>query len=709
MNEKINEKGHGKGKGRKKRSGPNRPMKGPLTTVREWRPENGRGKILLFVACSLIMIASIFMTRSSIDGPDAPYHYRISQLILERGLPRALPQIEHVEWANRYVDKEFFYHVLTAASFAVAGEKGVDGLTYLLAFGILGVFLSMLFSLQKRHPHLDRWFCLLLMGAFLLQSTFIYRISMVRPHVLAILIFILNLKGILERKHLLMIATSFLLPLSYHMSFLIPLNLVAAWIFLPDLRKMILFSCAAFALGLLVNPYFPDNLWAFIVPLQSGLGVKEIPRWLIPSEFRHPSFPLGWPLYFLYTSFLALGIWQFSSLKKLPAEEKGPIFFLGGLFIIWLLGFAKNYRAVEYSYPIAFLLVSFLIASFPALRGKANILFIVAIVGALEVVMVISPRDGSQRIIDYVRRGKEVILQIPDQKPYPLRRSKARPKVFNCSWAHGNSIFHYKPQMGLIDLLDPTYLYNYDNRRYQLRQDLSTGAVSDAYEVVGKEFGADYFLCEIGLVNFQLEFDPRFRRIVPDLIRFSFSMAEPNVGNGELALFEVVHEAERVFVPVPELKTESTASCASWETPVKNGIVMIGLGGTWRPQVKAGTQILMVEKDPTMNQAVVAELLPLSAPLSGALHLNLCSKMLPDGNSRNQAMKKVKLSLWTEEDILLNCEIKKSVPKAFKEAQFVRQLQGVYPFQSLNVCQEAKTFCEQTTPQPTWCQKVVRF
>ena len=67
---------------------------------------------LLLVACALAGL----LTRTDVD-PDRSYHYALSRVVAEQGVPRTLPQVTGIGWDKAFFDKEFLWHQLTGLGY----------------------------------------------------------------------------------------------------------------------------------------------------------------------------------------------------------------------------------------------------------------------------------------------------------------------------------------------------------------------------------------------------------------------------------------------------------------------------------------------------------------------------------------------------------------------------------------------------------------
>lgn len=668
----------------------------------------------------LIFLIGILATRTDIVDPDTSYHLMISRMMVEsRGILRAVPQLDNMAWGTHFVDKEFFFHILTAGSYALLGDTGLKVLTLCLDLGIAWVLYSFL-----RRRTAASWTWVLLIGVFVAQATYMFRISAARPHVLAILLYLLNLQGVLDRQKYKIIVTSFLLPLAYHVLYLAPLNLVAGLLFYRDSRKFMWLGLGAFTLGVLTHPYFPDNIGVFLTQMQSGLIVKEIPAWLIPAEFAHPPLTASWQIHACFLALVGLVLWQRHVLIRLAQPSRREVYALMALTMLWYVTMLVNFRALEYAFPVWFLCFCALFCVLPRLR----VVFLILAGGLLlfEVLATLEhkPRVGFKSIIAFLDDNKEAISHIP--------AGAAGKKVFNCFWNQGSQIFFHRPDMKLVDLLDPIFLFKHDRRLFDLRESLSDANEIDPYTVIAGAFQASYSLCEFGNLNMQLDLDPRFHRLTPQALNYTVRLNERFVDSTPLALYEIDEGGQRPFVTGlrhshtsggdgkitlvekdgvfkgKNLKTGTfvkTTACNEFLIPndvlnVKSNAVVVGVGGSLHPTILWNKQRLAPIR-PSVDQAkgMLKEfvLLPNTLGVDDTMIIEICQEI--------SDVDTLALSLWTPEDIFHQCQIKRNLNGMLKEVEFLPVVQAKFQYSSLNICAEIKKICASPTTSPSWCPR----
>ena len=223
-----------------------------------------------------------------ISDPDRYYHLALARLASEHGLLRTLPQVEDLGWGQYFPDKEFLFHVLTEIGYRAVDDAGVLAVIPLLGSAIALVLYA---TLARVMPEWKASVVTLL--PILFSGRFLFRLMLLRPHVLAILCFCLLLWAVLGRRQIAACAAVFTFVLAYH-AFYVPLiAIVLSWPLRrtaanPEglrLRWMGLALCS----GLLLNPYFPSNLLMAVAHIRIAIGAgmpADLPAGL---EVRHLS------------------------------------------------------------------------------------------------------------------------------------------------------------------------------------------------------------------------------------------------------------------------------------------------------------------------------------------------------------------------------------------------------------------------------------
>lgn len=477
---------------------------------------------LLWVACVASIIFSMIFLRSLTTSfesdPDRFYHFALSREMLAKGYWYLveLPQVEGLGWDKYFVEKEFLYHQLTSVAYYFKQESGVIFLTFGLSIiSALAFFQFTLFSLP---PLIATTLTIFLFSL----PQFFFRLNLVRPHCLSILLFFVFQIGLLRRKPLLAFISSLLFTLSYHAFYMVGicclLSIAAKWIeerkgdspLGVELKPELLGLLGIFA-GVLVNPYFPSNV-------QSSIQIAMIPK-LMQGELSRISF--GMELYspqaseFLrlfyvpmicMTALLCLMGYELRKVGslKLISSKLSYLTVTSGFLLI--LAF-QSPRMIEYLVPITGFALVLLLERISAWNFRRTLFFfapmLVIFVHGLSVIV----GEGRKSENPWVVNSKDILTAIP------LEGEKK--KVFNCEWEISPSIYYHRPDLQFIDILDPSLLYFANRGAFQSREALRNGLVADVYGLIKNGFKADYALCsDPGIVQ-QLDQDPGFRRLSP--------------------------------------------------------------------------------------------------------------------------------------------------------------------------------------------------
>lgn len=429
---------------------------------------------------------------------DRHFHFAVSRLGAEGGRVTSLPQVEDLGWGERFVDKEYLFHRLTTLGFWLGGRRGVEVTAWLLALGVT----ALLYVLSRRFSGPPA--SALLVAAGVTSAPFIYRLSLLRPHLLglgAVLLLMVALtasgEGRGKSELRLAAAAGALFALGYHALYL-PLAVLGVFAVVGGRWRASLAGAVGLAVGAVANPDFPRTLqvtWMTLtiatrLPSSDTLGVEVLPLSPVELLTRHWS-PLA-------MAFVALAV--------TVATRRRPALRLRLALVTLALGFwaltLRSARAAEYAAPFS---VVALAAVAPLVRRR----FLVGGLAALTVVqgplLVVASRPDA--LDGYTRHIEDAVAALPAEA--------SGQKVFNCSFTEGAVLLDLRPDVRFIDVLDPTFLALKDPVRHQLRRGLLAGRTPDVAELVHGRFGARYVICGYPPARRLLDADSRFVRLRP--------------------------------------------------------------------------------------------------------------------------------------------------------------------------------------------------
>jgi hypothetical protein len=262
--------------------------------------------------------------------------------------------------------------------------------------------------------------------------------------------------------------------------------------------RPLLYTCAGIVLGMVVNPYFPDNLifsYHHMLPkLADATSVRVGNEWYPydTKQLLDNSLP---SLVAFASGALALGLTG----RKIDARTAL------GLFISLLFGVMlfQARRFVEYFPPFALIFSAFAWA--PLLESRP---------GAAQAASTPRPRFRSllPSYLPVTVLSMAVLVSIglsisparaavDNSKPYGLyanaslwleKNTPAGSRVFQTDWDDFPRLFFYNTHNTYLIGLDPTYLQLYDAELYDLWVEITQGDVENPSQVIATTFDSRY-------------------------------------------------------------------------------------------------------------------------------------------------------------------------------------------------------------------------
>ena len=305
---------------------------------------------------SFAILFWIQFASSNLVDYDGYYHIKISSLIREHGIPTDFPWLPYtILDESRFTDHHFLFHLLQLP-FTYIGDLRLAAKVSAVFFA--SCTFTFLAGLLRRHrvPYPFLWLVLVFASA----SPFLYRMSMPRAQSVSLLLQLLIFHLILERRYRSLLAVCAMFVWAYNA---FPTVAILAGIgFLTELLctrrydfRLILYPVAGIFIGLVVNPYFPNNiafLWSHIGPkifagtYQTSVGGEWYP---------YTSLQL---LRLCFVSIAAFGVALAVTNRKEWLSDRPRLFWMltAAVYLVLLL---KSRRFVEYFPPFAVLALAF--------------------------------------------------------------------------------------------------------------------------------------------------------------------------------------------------------------------------------------------------------------------------------------------------------------------------------------------------------------
>ena len=504
--------------------------KGKLTWSPAWQT------ILISATLGLIFIAGMAVVQfatPSLAGTDDYYHIRFAQLMRTEGLKPAFSWLPlTILNAQEFYDHHFLFHVglipFTVGDL-IQGAKWASVLFSSLAF------LSVWWLLHSQRVPYD-W--LWAIGLLAVSSAFLFRMSMTRAQSLALALLVIALYLLFTRRYRWLLPLSFLFVWMYDA---FPLILIITGIYVIAVglieRKIeylpLIYTGLGIGLGLLVNPYFPENIafaYRHILPKLTEMTATRVGNEWYP--YRTATLLKNSPLALvaMLGGALALGLQE----RRMDARTLTS--FLVAVFFGLLL--LQSRRFIEYFPPFALVFAAFAWApllasqSGKALSGKPALLasesvpglrdywrrwhawLPVAVLGLLVLAGMVYTLFGAQKLMQSVTptgRYAKVAAWLEQNTP-------AGERIFQTDWDDFPRLFFYNTHNTYLIGLDPTYMQLYDAGLYDQWIEITHGNVEQPSSSIVTLFDSHYVMTDLNhqdLID-QAEADPSMELVYKD-------------------------------------------------------------------------------------------------------------------------------------------------------------------------------------------------
>ncbi len=494
--------------------------------------------ILLIITFAFFIF---FQSVPTFADPDSFYHTKMALLIPEEGVIKSFPWLQFTVLRDSYIDQHFLYHVFLVPFTQIMDPiQGAKLANIFLSVGLVILFYWLLQRYKIKFAYL---FTLLL----LVTTPFIFRINLIKAPVFSILILLLGLYLIFQYRYLGLFFVSFFYVWAYGGFVLIlvftgiyaVVGLIKDWFFsrrkcisnfiIGHNRELRLFlvSLSGVLAGLVINPYFPQNIifyWHQLVKIGIVNYQKIIP---VGNEWYPYSFIDLTAGSALLTIILLISlVFLFINYKRLSKKTVTLLF----IFIFFLLFTLKSRRYVEYYVPFAIIFSAFslnetlqrikwrhLWTKFLHFYTKQRVLVTLLIIYFLIAIPSVIIKDIRQTHNDF--KGGISLDRFSRASAWLMQNSQEGEIVFHSSWDEFPVLFYFNSKNYYIAGLDPTFSYEYDKELYHKMVDITTGKQREnVYEDIKNNFKASYVFVEKNhdSMNLQIQKSDGFKEVYQD-------------------------------------------------------------------------------------------------------------------------------------------------------------------------------------------------
>lgn len=498
----------------------------PILTNHSWLNEHRRP----LIALGIFVVAFIFLLWLQADptfaDPDSFYHAKSALILRDEGVVEEFPWLQFTNLNEAYTNQHFLYHAFLIP-FVTAFDPvvGVKIATILLAAGL--ILLSYLF-LSSFRVRLAWLYPILL----LVVTPFVFRISLAKAPSVSIMFLIAGIWLMMRGKHWWLFALSFAYVWAYG-GFALILIAVGLWSGLgilkdviekrkhtsPDISghsifyrvihnkhvRTIVATVSGVIAGVVINPYFPQNLsfiWSQLVKIgivnyRDVIGVGN--EW-----YSYKFIELISNTIFLTVIVLVAAVLFVIFIKN--QRQRSWFFILLTIFFFVLT--LKSKRYVEYYVPFGMLFGAFslhdalthvdlrkFLKDIVSWYFRQKIFATILLIYFLITLPVLAVRDI--RTIKRDLGGGSNVQRFAASSEWLAQNTPQGAVVFHSSWDEFPILFYHNSHNYYIIGLDPTFMYEYDKELYKQMVDITTGVyVENVGTVLKEDFRSSYVFVE---------------------------------------------------------------------------------------------------------------------------------------------------------------------------------------------------------------------
>ena len=432
----------------------------------------------------LVGMAWLQFSTPNLVGNDGYYHIKMAYILRTQGLRPEFPWLPlTVLNPEQFVDHHYLFHVLLIPF--TLGDLRLGAKWGSVFFAALAA-LSLWWVLHRRKVP---WAWLWAAGVFVVSDAFLYRMSMPRAQSLSLTILLIAVVWMLEGKYRRLVAVGFLYVWAYNA---FPLLLALAGLYglacyLVERRvewRPFFFSAVGILMGMIINPYFPQNVVFLYHHLAPKIGsATRIPvgsEWY-PYKTSQLLKNTGPGLLLLAAGWVALAAYG-------GRRRTESVFFtLSVLFFGLMLMQAR--RFVEYFPPFALLFAAYHLSVphrphlGPVARRWGGVVLAAGLVlgGAYTLPRA---REAVQASAPYTRYQKAA--------QWLAEHTPPQSRVFQTDWDDFPRLFFYNHHNTYLVGLDPVFLERANPGLYRVWTDITRGKIEPVAPVIRTFFGAEY-------------------------------------------------------------------------------------------------------------------------------------------------------------------------------------------------------------------------
>ena len=498
----------------------------PPKTARSWAGSESAVRVAdLFVGAVAITLVFWLLQRQTqaicCGDFDGYYHIKWARLLWDnmraKHFPPAFTWLPLTTLNPRdYVDHHLLFHIILIP-FTWFRDLQTGAKVAAVLFASLAVFSCYWLVVRYEIRYRLIWLLALLASS----APFLYRLNMTKAPPFAIIFLVIGIYLLFENKYWPLVPLAFVFTLTYDMFVLLILaaaiwTVVVGWAEERFEWRPIVWVLLGAAAGLVINPYFPHNLYLFWEHARVKITATNFTTKVGQEWYPYDTTEFFLNCYVALAAMLA-GYLAFEWSDRKRAAR--PLFFLI-LSTVLLLMTARWKRFAEYFPPFAVLFAAFTLEQF--WRGRAVFTHLPQdvmedlqpfldrqeptataketqheetwkIIKAAFVALAL----GLALFANVYRTAKDI--RESDPRDYYAKGAAwmrgnipAGERIFNTDWDDFPRLFYYDPTHVYTSGLDPTYLLDKNPDLSRLYDRITTGEEEDPGPLIRDRFGATW-------------------------------------------------------------------------------------------------------------------------------------------------------------------------------------------------------------------------
>ena len=465
-------------------------------------------KIIIVFIVFFVIFGIMQFTVPNIIGFDGYYHIKVADIIKEQGFIDEFPWAKHTILSNNYADIQILFRIILIPFTFFGLESGAKIASIIFAAIAFIIFYWFLTENKIKYPFF--WTLLYLFTA----ESLMYRFLLPRQMPLVIALLILTIYFLQRKKYLFLGLTSLVFVL-LHSSFVFQLILILLYFILEKIFskkfdfKILLYPFTGIILGLVINPYFPNNIYLlyiqiFKVNLIANLYNVEWKAWPFIGFLKNN---------ILVLFYIAISVFILVKNKKITKLQT----FYFSLTLFFFIYTIISRRMQEYLIPFSILTLSLLLNNYIERFDKNKLLTYVKIASILLLIIL--------GIINFTLLRNEVIdnnflSNYNNCADWMKSNVPKNSLIFTNAYAFPY-LFSKNSDLIYTHGIDLTYSYLYEPKKFERYMGVLQATIEDNQDYIVTDYNPDYVFSgkvkqDIQLFNYIVKHKENYNAVYED-------------------------------------------------------------------------------------------------------------------------------------------------------------------------------------------------